>query len=136
MRVTLLGHAPVLVELAGGTCLMDPVFFDPSEEGAGASSARRKAYRERLPPINILIVSHRHPDHFDIPPLARVPRNCEAIWPADALIVHALRRLGFERIQPVQPMGEIRGADFELFPTAGSEEAARRRVGLAIEALG
>ncbi|MCH7478541.1 MAG: hypothetical protein IIA14_10635 [SAR324 cluster bacterium] len=82
-----------------------------------------------MPPIDILIVSHRHPDPFDIPSLARVPRDCEAICPADPLIVHALRRLGFERIQPVHPMGEIRGADFELFPSA-SEVATVREFGM------
>jgi hypothetical protein len=35
------------------------------------------------------IVSHRHPDHFDIPSLARVQRECDAICPADPLIVYA-----------------------------------------------
>ena len=125
MRVTLLGHAAVLVELAGATCLMDPVFFDPFEEGAVVSCPRRRTHPERLPPIDLLVVSHRHPDHFDIPSLARVPRDCEAICPADPLIVYALRRLGFERIHPVHPMGEIRGADFELFPTASQVTGVR-----------
>ena len=45
MRVTLLGYASVLVEMAGATCLMDPVFFDPFEEGgrfmSGASGLLR-----------------------------------------------------------------------------------------------
>ncbi len=36
MKITLLGHAAVLVELAGATCLMDPVFFDPFELRRGA----------------------------------------------------------------------------------------------------
>jgi L-ascorbate metabolism protein UlaG (beta-lactamase superfamily) len=125
MRVTLLGHAAVLVELDGATCLMDPVFFDPFEEGAVVSCPRRRTHPERLPPIDLLVVSHRHPDHFDIPSLARVPRDCEAICPADPLIVYALRRLGFERIHPVHPMGEIRGADFELFPTASQVTGVR-----------
>ncbi len=125
MKITLLGHAAVLVELAGATCLMDPVFFDPFEEGAVVSCPRRTTHPERLPPIDILVVSHRHPDHFDIPSLARVPRDCEAICPADPLIVYALRRLGFERVQPVHPMGEIRGADFELFPTASQVKGVR-----------
>ena len=33
MRVTLLGHASILVEMSGSTCLMDPLFFDPSGNG-------------------------------------------------------------------------------------------------------
>ena len=47
MRDTLLGHAAVLVELAGATCLMDPVFFDLFEEGAVASSPRRRGHPAR-----------------------------------------------------------------------------------------
>ena len=48
MRDTLLGHAAVLVELAGAACLMDPVFFDLFEEGAVASSPRRRTHPARL----------------------------------------------------------------------------------------
>ena len=41
MRVTLLGHASVLVELDGATCLMEPVLGDPFEEGTVTSCPRR-----------------------------------------------------------------------------------------------
>jgi peptidoglycan/LPS O-acetylase OafA/YrhL len=34
VRATLLSHASVLVEMTGTTCLMDPIFFAPFEEGA------------------------------------------------------------------------------------------------------
>jgi len=101
VRVTLLGHASVLVEMAGGACLMDPVFFDPFEEGAVVSGPARVVHPERIPAIDILIVSHRHPDHFDIASLDCLPRDCDAICPADPLIVYGLRRLGFMRIHPV-----------------------------------
>ena len=117
MKITLLGHASVLVEMQGTTCLMDPVFQDPFEEGAVTSCPRRTVYPERLPPIDILIVSHRHPDHFDLASLAAVPRDCDAICPADPLIVYALKRLGFTHIHPVHPMGAISSAEFELYPT-------------------
>lgn len=63
MKVTLLGHASVLVEMNGATCLMDPVFFDPFEEGAAVSCPEQVVYLEQLPPVDILIVTHRHPDH-------------------------------------------------------------------------
>jgi UDP-MurNAc hydroxylase len=117
MKITLLGHASLLVEMQGTTCLMDPVFHDPFEEGAVTSCPRRTVYPERLPPIDMLIVSHRHPDHFDVSSLAAMPRDCDAICPADPLIVYALRQLGFTHIHPVHPMGSISSADFELYPT-------------------
>jgi UDP-MurNAc hydroxylase len=129
MKVTALGHASILVELKGATCLMDPVFFDPFEEDAVVSCPKRIVYPEKLPPIDILVVSHRHPDHFDIRSLARVSRDCDAICPADPLIVYALQKLGFTRIHPVHPMGSIASADFELYPSR-SEVGSVREFGM------
>jgi UDP-MurNAc hydroxylase len=129
MKVTALGHASILVELNGATCLMDPVFFDPFEEGAVVSCPKRIVYPEKLLPIDILVVSHRHPDHFDIPSLARISRDCDAICPADPLIVYALQKLGFSRIHPVHPMGSIASADFELYPSR-SEVGSVREFGM------
>ena len=129
MKVTLLGHASILVEMDGGTCLMDPVFSDPFEEGAVVSCPKRTVYPDRLPPIDILIVSHRHPDHFHIPSLARVSRDADAICPADPLIVYALEKLGFTHIHPVYPMGPILSPNYELYPTQ-SESTAVQEFGM------
>jgi L-ascorbate metabolism protein UlaG (beta-lactamase superfamily) len=132
VKVTLLGHASVLVEMNSATCLMDPVFFDPFEEGAVVSCPERVVYLEQLPPVDILIVTHRHPDHFDIASLARLSRNCDAICPADPVITYGLKKLGFGRIHPVEPMGEITSADFELYPTR-SEAASVREFGMVFK---
>jgi hypothetical protein len=117
VRVTLLGHASVLVELDGGTCLMDPVFADPFEEDTVVSCPQRIIDVDALPAIDVLVVSHRHPDHFDIGSLDRVGRDVEAICPPDPMILHALRALGFANINPVVAMAPILGPGFELFPT-------------------
>ncbi len=132
MKVTLLGHASVLVELDGATCLMDPVFTDPFEEGAVVSCPKRTVYPDRLPPIDILIVSHRHPDHFHIPSLALVSRDADAICPADPLIVYALEKLGFTRIHPVYPMGPILSPEYELYPTQ-SESTTVQEFGMVFK---
>ena len=129
MKVTLLGHASILVELDGGTCLMDPVFSDPFEEGAVVSCPKRTVFPDRLPPIDILIVSHRHPDHFHIPSLARVSTDADVICPADPLIVYALEQLGFAHIHAVYPMGPILSPDYELYPTQ-SESATVKEFGM------
>jgi hypothetical protein len=128
MKVTLLGHASVLVAMEGATCVMDPVFFDPFEEGAVTSCPRRRVFPAKLPPIDTVIVSHRHPDHFDLPSLARLPRDADVIVPGDALLVYALDRLGFRRIHPVAPMAPILSDRFELYPTRS--EAAVREFGM------
>jgi L-ascorbate metabolism protein UlaG (beta-lactamase superfamily) len=61
MKITLPGHASILVEMDGATCRMDPIFFDPFEEGAVVSCPKRRVDPEKLPSIDILIVSHRPP---------------------------------------------------------------------------
>jgi UDP-MurNAc hydroxylase len=129
MRVTLLGHASLLVELDGATCLMDPVLRDPFEEGTVASCPRRTVDIDSLPAVDILVISHRHPDHFDVASLDRVARDVDAICPPDPLIVHALRQLGFSQVHPVETMAPIVGLDFELFPTR-SELASIPEMGL------
>jgi len=107
----------VLAEMAGATCLMDPVFFDRFEEGAAVSCPARVVYSERIPTPNLLIVSPRHPDHFDLAWLDLISRNCDVICPPDPLFVYGLCRLGFDRIHPVELMGEISSEGFELYPT-------------------
>lgn len=117
MKVTLIGHASVLVELEGAVCLMDPVFFDPFEEGSVVSCPQRRVHVDRLPKVDLLIISHRHPDHFDLRSIARISRDADVIIPADPLIAYALKQLGFARIHPVKPMAPIIGETFELYPT-------------------
>ena len=79
---------------------MDPVFQDPFEEGAVASCPRRVIHVDQLPPIDVLILSHSHLDHFDIPSLARLPRTCNVLCPKDRAILHVLERLGFTNVHP------------------------------------
>jgi hypothetical protein len=72
---------------------------------------------DKLPEVDVLVVSHRHPDHFDVASLDLVARGVDAICPPDPLVVHALRELGFENVHPVVAMAPILGPGFELFPT-------------------
>lgn len=110
---------------------MDPVFFDPFEGGAVVSCPERAVDLEKLPEIDYLILSHRHPDHFDIPSLARLPRNCRVFCPSDARMLYGLHRLGFTHVSPLQPRRLLSAPDLQLFPTR-SEEPAVREFGLAV----
>ncbi len=131
VRVTLIGHASVLFETRGGTLLMDPVFFDPFEGGAVVSCPEREVDLGKLPEIDYLVISHRHPDHVDIPSLARLPRDCQVLCPNDALVLYALDRLGFPRVTPVEPRRLLSAADLQIFPTR-SEERSVQELGLVV----
>ena len=107
MKVTLLGHATVLVEMDGANILMDPVLQDPFEDGAVVSCPRRVIRADKLPPLDAIIISHQHPDHFDIPSLAQLPRNVRVVCPIDRAIQYALKSLGFTNVHPTAPMQRL-----------------------------
>ena len=123
MKVTLLGHASVFVEMRATRCLMDPVFIDPFEDGAVVSCPRREIALDAIPRVDLLVISHSHLDHFDIPSLAHVARrsrDCDVLCPEDRVIIYALERLGFHKIHPEKPLKHIAFDRYELLTTHSS----------------
>ena len=121
MRVTLLGHACVWVEMEDLACLVDPVLFDPFEEGVVVSCPPRSVDLVAMPRPDLVIVTHRHPDHFEIRSLSALPKGCRVLCPADPLLVYALERLGFASVNPVPPGRPVSFPDSQLFPTRSEE---------------
>lgn len=99
MKVTLLGHASLLVEMDGLNVLMDPVFEDPFMDGAVVACPRREVFPERLPRIDLVFLSHAHFDHFHLHSLVRLRRDVEILCPEDPAIPYALGKLGFHRVR-------------------------------------
>src|SRR5207302_2105668 len=72
-------------------------------EGAAVMCPAREVSPERLPPYSVIVVSHRHLDHFDIRTLASLDRQCTVLIPdGDSLLKDAIHRLGFERCRPLE----------------------------------
>ena len=120
MKVTLLGHASIFVEMRGARCLMDPVFQDPFEDTAVVSCPRRSIDLAAIPPIDLLVISHNHLDHFDIPSLAHIAkasRTCEVLCPKEKAITYALERLGFTNIHAEDSMKRFKLGEYELMTT-------------------
>lgn len=124
MKVTLIGHASIFIETESLDVLMDPVLFDPFEEGAVTSCPERVVYPDKIPQPDVLIVTHRHPDHFDIRSLATISRECIVFCPHDVLIQYALKKIGFKNISTVTPMQTIRSWGIELTPTRSEESTS------------
>jgi L-ascorbate metabolism protein UlaG (beta-lactamase superfamily) len=103
MRVHFIGHASLLIEADDVTILMDPIFWDPHYEGTAVMCPAREVTADRLPPYSVIVVSHRHLDHFDIRTLASLDRTCTVLIPAgDGLLAGAIRRLQFSHVQPLE----------------------------------
>jgi UDP-MurNAc hydroxylase len=98
MRVTEIGHASLYFETSDLRLLMDPVLSDPHQEGLFDITPRRQVRLEQLPPLDVLVISHRHLDHFHIRTLAALPKQCQVVIPPDPLLEEYLARLGFRRV--------------------------------------
>ena len=69
LRVTMVGHATLLIQVAGLNLLTDPVWSDRASPLAFAGPKRVTApgvRMEDLPPIDAILLSHNHYDHLDI----------------------------------------------------------------------
>ena len=70
--VTFIGHSSFLIRLPGLTVLTDPVFSDRASpvSWAGPRRARRPGRMlQDLPPVDLVLLSHNHYDHLDLPSL-------------------------------------------------------------------
>lgn len=75
LAATYVGHATVLVQIAGLNILTDPIWSERAFMVGWAGPKRVTppgiAF-EDLPPIDLVLVSHNHFDHMDLPTLARL----------------------------------------------------------------
>jgi L-ascorbate metabolism protein UlaG (beta-lactamase superfamily) len=78
LNVTFVGHATVLLQTAGLNILTDPHWseraFPVQWAGPRRVTPPGVAF-EDLPPIDLVVVSHSHYDHMDLPTLARLQRE-------------------------------------------------------------
>ncbi len=98
MHAAWLGHSTILLKLDGFTILTDPVFSPRVGINLGPLTVGIKrlvdvaAEIAELPPIDLLLLSHAHMDHFDLPSLRglenRQTRVITASRTSDLLRVH------------------------------------------------
>jgi L-ascorbate metabolism protein UlaG (beta-lactamase superfamily) len=75
LRVTFVNHATLLIQLGGLNILTDPQWSERASpvSWAGPKRHRRPGVRfEDLPPIDVVLLSHNHYDHMDLPTLRRL----------------------------------------------------------------
>ena len=96
-RVTLawLGHSTVLINFHGFTVLTDPVFSERIGMDLGVATAGPKRHvapalvSQQLPFIDLVLLSHAHLDHMDLPSLQCLPEGTAAVTARDTVTVLA-----------------------------------------------
>jgi len=85
-----IGHSTFLINLDGTMILTDPVFSDKvgiNLLGLTTVGLQRLVPPAltipELPPVDLILVSHAHMDHYDIPSLRRLPRGLPTILARD-----------------------------------------------------
>jgi L-ascorbate metabolism protein UlaG (beta-lactamase superfamily) len=74
-RVTLIGHATLLIQVAGLNILTDPVWSDRASplSFVGPKRVTPPSFgMQNLPPIDLVLISHNHYDHLDTASLAQL----------------------------------------------------------------
>ena len=69
--LTWIGHASFLIQLGGRSALIDPV-MSPAIAGFLARNAAPGLAWPALPKIDLVLVTHNHRDHMDVPTLKRL----------------------------------------------------------------
>lgn len=97
-----IGHATVLLRIAGMTILTDPVLSNRIGVGLGLITGGPRRFIapalnvRQLPRLDLILVSHAHFDHLDRPTLQCLPRNVPVIAASET--IDLIQDLGFERV--------------------------------------
>jgi L-ascorbate metabolism protein UlaG (beta-lactamase superfamily) len=124
MRTTLIGHATLLIQSKNTTLLTDPLFFERHWEEINVHCPAMELDKDKIPPVDILNLSHRHQDHFDVRTLAYIAKNknilapdAKILAPRDEILLKVLSELKFENVEVVQDFESLQIKDFTLTPT-------------------
>lgn len=93
LEITMVNHATVLIQTQGVNILTDPIWSRTASpfRWAGPARFREPGIRfEDLPRIDVVLLSHNHYDHFDVPTLRRI----RAEYVAPLGLKEALRGFG------------------------------------------
>lgn len=101
LRVTFINHATALVQIAGLNILTDPIYSKRASPLSWIGPARHRPPGIRfgdLPPIDIVVISHNHYDHMDLPTLERLSKVFRPRFFVGLGNAPLLRKAGIERV--------------------------------------
>jgi L-ascorbate metabolism protein UlaG (beta-lactamase superfamily) len=129
VAVTFIGHSTFLLQLPGLTILTDPVFSQRAGPFSWAGPKRMcppALALADLPPIDVVLVSHNHYDHLDLPALRWLGRERRPLMVTTLGNKAWLERRGVERVVELDWWQAHRAtAELEIVCTPAQHFAAR-----------
>ena len=129
IKTTLIAHASMLIQSNKTTILTDPVWFDYLLEEVNVLCPSIDLDLKKVPPIDVLNISHRHQDHFDVRTLAYLARNdsilkpnATILAPKDDILIDVLNELNYKNIVIVEDFKSIKIEGVTLTPTPSLNE--------------
>jgi L-ascorbate metabolism protein UlaG (beta-lactamase superfamily) len=102
IAATFIGQSTFLLQLGGANVLTDPMWSERASpvRWAGPRRVRRPGVDfEHLPPIHLVLVSHNHYDHMDLPTLRRLQRHFDPLFITGLGNGRYLRKRGLSRVE-------------------------------------
>ncbi|GJL77330.1 MAG: hypothetical protein NPINA01_03190 [Nitrospinaceae bacterium] len=131
IKTTLVGHASLLIQSKETTILTDPAWFDTLWEEINVLCPSIVLEKDKIPPVDILYLSHRHQDHFDVRTLAYLAQNgnclkpdATVLVPNDDILIDVLKELEFKNVKVVADFETIQFKDVTLTPTPSLNKAS------------
>ena len=125
MRITYIGHATLLLEIAGVRVLTDPN-FDPTLGRFLPRVSPPGIAVEKLPKLDALLLTHAHADHLSFASLDALPRDIPLYAPPS--VERWLRRLGYTHAVPLAPGAQVRVGEVTVYAEAARHVGARYAV--------
>jgi L-ascorbate metabolism protein UlaG (beta-lactamase superfamily) len=100
--VTFIGHATFLIQTAAGNILTDPMYTEHAGPWnlLGPRRVRRPAVAfDALPPISIVLLSHNHYDHCDLPTLGLLAKRFDPLVVTPLGNGRLVRAAGLRRVE-------------------------------------
>ena len=118
LRVTWVGHSTLVLQLGATTVLIDPVWSERVSPVRFAGPRRLVPAPfplDRLPPLDVVIVSHDHYDHLDAPTIRSLARTHPgARWVAPLGVGARLMPLGVAQVAELDWWQSTRAGDAEV----------------------
>ncbi len=116
-RLTWLGHASFLLRLDGRTILTDPYLSDyasPLPPLGPRRFAPPGLPVERLPPIDLLLLSHSHYDHLDLPTIEALAGKERTLVVVPLGLGRYFRKRGYSQVEELDWYQDLTAGDLRI----------------------